>query len=59
MSPGLPGGAGANRESEIMDQIHLFTCLFVSTVYWACSQDPDLGKFPFSLPSSFPLGCLG
>lgn len=28
--------------------------LFVS-IYCACSQDPDMGKFPFS----FPLGCLG
>lgn len=46
MSPGLLGGAGAKMESEIMDQVRLFTCFFVPAVYCACTRDPHLVGSP-------------
>ena len=48
MSPGLPGGAGAKGESEIMDQICSLTCLFQlfiahapRTLTWVSSPSPS------------------
>lgn len=54
MSPGLLGGAGAKVESEIMDQVRLFTCLFVPTAYCACTQDPHLVGSPSPSPPRPP-----